>query len=81
MGVKFAVAMGAEVTVFSTSPSKESDAKKLGAQHFVVSKDEKAMKAVTGKFDLILDTVSAKHEAIPYLQALKTKGVFAVVGK
>lgn len=80
MGVKFAVSMGADVTVFSTSPSKEGDAKKLGAQHFVISKDEKAMAAVAATFDLILDTVSAKHEVAPYITALKPHGVYAVVG-
>jgi len=80
MGVKFAVSMGADVTVFSTSPSKEGDAKKLGAQHFVVSKDEKAMKALINTFDFFLDTVSAKHEIAPYINMLKTHGVFALVG-
>lgn len=81
MGVKFAVSMGAEVTVFSTSPNKEGDAKKLGAKHFIVSKDEKAMKEVAGTFDLILDTVSAKHDLVPYIQALTVHGVLAIVGK
>jgi uncharacterized zinc-type alcohol dehydrogenase-like protein len=80
MGVKFAASMGAEVTVFSTSPSKEQDAKKLGAQHFVISKDQSAMDAVANTFDLILDTVSAKHDLIPYVKALKAHGVVAVVG-
>ncbi len=80
MGVKFAVAMGAEVTVFSTSPNKEADAKKLGAKHFVVSKDEKAMKALASTFDLILDTVSAKHDVLPFIANLNTHGVLALVG-
>jgi len=80
MGVKFASSMGAEVTVFSTSPSKENDAKKLGANQFVISKDEKAMKEVEGTFDFILDTVSAKHDLDPYLQALGSHGVLAIVG-
>jgi len=80
MGVKFAVAMGAEVTVFSTSPSKEADAKKLGATHFVITKEESAMKAVANTFDFILDTVSAKHEIAPYLTALATHGAISVVG-
>jgi uncharacterized zinc-type alcohol dehydrogenase-like protein len=80
MGVKFAASMGAQVTVFSTSPSKEGDAKKLGATHFVISKDENAMKATENSFDLILDTVSATHDVIPYVKALKAHGVYAVVG-
>jgi len=80
MGVKIAAAMGADVTVFSTSASKEEDAKRLGAKHFVVSKDEKAMKEAAGTFDLILDTVSAKHPISGYISALKTHGVFAIVG-
>lgn len=80
MGVKFAVAMGADVTVLSTSPSKEGDAKKLGAHHFVISKDADAMKAVAGSFDLILDTVSAEHDIAPLIASLKTHGVLSVVG-
>ncbi|MGH9819179.1 MAG: NAD(P)-dependent alcohol dehydrogenase, partial [Pyrinomonadaceae bacterium] len=55
MGVKLAVAMGAEVTVFSTSPSKEEDAKKLGAHHFVVTKDPANLEPLARTFDLILD--------------------------
>jgi len=80
MGVKFAAAMGSEVTVFSTSPSKEEDAKKLGAHTFVVSKDEEAMKKIAGQYDLIIDTVAAKHPIAPYLSALKVDGIFHVVG-
>nr|CCG34090.1 C-terminal domain of a Zn Alcohol dehydrogenase [uncultured eukaryote] len=80
MGVKFAVAMGAEVTVFSTSPSKEADSKKLGASKFVLTTDESAVKALANSYDLILDTVSAKHEIIPYILALVPHGVFAIVG-
>ena len=80
MGVKFAVAMGAEVTIFSASPSKEQDAKRLGAHHFVLSTNKDAMRTVAGSFDLILDTVAAKHEIMPFLFALAPHGVFAVVG-
>ncbi|RFZ94608.1 NAD(P)-dependent alcohol dehydrogenase [Mucilaginibacter conchicola] len=80
MGVKFGVAFGAEVTVLSTSPSKEEDAKKLGAHHFVVSKDEEQMKAAAGSFDFILDTVSAEHDMNAYLALLKTNGVMMCVG-
>lgn len=80
MAVKFGVAFGAEVTVLSTSPSKESDAKKLGAHHFVVTSDTEQLKAVTGKFDFILDTVSAAHDINLYLSLLKTNGVHICVG-
>jgi len=80
MGVKFAASFGAEVTVFSTSANKEQDAKKLGAHHFVISKDPEAMKKVAGTFDFILDTVSAQHEVAPLVAALKTNGVVVLVG-
>jgi len=80
MGVKFAVAMGAEVTIFSTSPSKEADAKKLGASKFILTTDEAAMKSIANTYDLILDTVSAKHEIMPFIFALSPKGVFVIVG-
>ena len=60
MGVKFAVAMGAEVTVFSHSPSKEADAKAMGAHHFVSTKSEGFHKNYSKHFDLILNTVSAE---------------------
>lgn len=80
MGVKFAAAFGAEVTVLSTSPSKEADAKKLGAHKFVMTKNENDVRSVQGYFDLILDTVSADHEYNFYLSMLKTKGVMVCVG-
>jgi alcohol dehydrogenase (NADP+) len=80
MGVKLAASMGAEVTVFSTSPSKAEDAQKLGAHNFVVSRDEEAMKAVAGQFDFILDTVSAPHDLNMYLNLLKLKGTMVIVG-
>ena len=80
MGVKFAVAFGAEVTVLSTSPKKEADAKKLGAHKFVVTSDAEQLKAVTGYFDFILDTVSADHDMNLYLSLLKTNGTHICVG-
>ncbi len=80
MGVKFAVSMGADVTVFSTSPSKEADAKKLGAHHFVVSKNEEEMKALGGQFDFILDCVSAEHDLNAYLNLLRLDGTMCLVG-
>jgi alcohol dehydrogenase (NADP+) len=80
MGVKFAAAFGAEVTVLSTSPSKEKDAKKLGAHKFVVTTDEDQVKTVQGYFDFILDTVAAEHDYNLYLAMLKTKGTMVCVG-
>ena len=80
MGVKIAAAMGAEVTVLSTSPSKEVDAKKLGAQAFLNTKDPEAMKAATGTFDLLLDTISANHDYNAYLGLVGLNGVMVVVG-
>ena len=80
MGVKFGVALGAEVTVLSTSPKKEEDAKKLGAHHFVVTTDAEQVKAAQNSFDFILDTVSAPHDFNMYLGLLRTNGVMMCVG-
>jgi uncharacterized zinc-type alcohol dehydrogenase-like protein len=80
MGVKFGVAFGAEVTVLSTSPKKEADAKKLGAHHFVVTTDPEQVKAAKGSFDFILDTVSAEHDFNMYMSLLKTDGTHICVG-
>jgi uncharacterized zinc-type alcohol dehydrogenase-like protein len=80
MGVKFAAAFGAEVTVLSTSPSKEADAKRLGAHKFVYTKDEEQVKSVQCYFDFILDTVSADHDYNFYITMLKTKGALVCVG-
>lgn len=80
MGVKFGVSFGAEVTVLSTSASKEADAKKLGAHRFVVTKDAEQLNAAKGSFDFILDTVSASHDYNSYLGLLKRDGVMICVG-
>lgn len=80
MGVKFAVAFGAEVTVLSTSPTKEADAKRLGAHKFVLTKSDEQVSNVQSYFDFILDTVSAEHDYNFYLSMLKTKGVMVCVG-
>jgi uncharacterized zinc-type alcohol dehydrogenase-like protein len=80
MAVKFGVAFGADVTVLSTSPKKEEDAKKLGAHHFVVTSDPEQIKAATGTFDFILDTVSAEHDFNMYLSLLRTNGTMICVG-
>lgn len=80
MAVKFGVAFGAEVTVLSTSPGKKEAAAKLGAHHFVVTKDEEAMKAAQRSFHYIIDTVAADHDINPYLGLLKTNGIYINVG-
>ena len=80
MGVKIAKAMGAEVTIFSTSPGKEADARKLGADNFVLSRSPEAMAPLAGSFNFILDTVSADHELLPYLGLLGINGALVVVG-
>ena len=80
MGVKLAVAMGADVTVISTSPSKEADARALGATGFVNVKDADSVAASTGKFDFLLDTISANHDYNAYLGMLTLNGVMVVVG-
>ena len=80
MGVKFAAAMGAEVTVLSRSKSKQADAQKLGAHKFVLTTDEEQVKGVQMSFDFILDTVSADHDYNFYLSMLKTKGSMVCVG-
>lgn len=80
MGVKFGVAFGAEVTVLSTSPNKEVDAKKLGAHHFVVTTDQAQVEAAKNSFDFILDTVSAEHDINMYLSLLRTNGTHICVG-
>lgn len=80
MAVKLATAMGAEVTVFSTSPEKESDAKKLGAKHFILTRQPDNFAKMAGRLDLIIDTVSAKHDFSPYFSCLKIGGTHVLVG-
>ncbi len=80
MAVKIAHAMGAEVTLFTTSPGKEADAKRLGATHVVLSKDADAMAAQANTFDFILNTVAAPMNLDPYLTALKRDGTMTLVG-
>jgi uncharacterized zinc-type alcohol dehydrogenase-like protein len=80
MGVKFAAAMGAEVTVFSHSPSKEADAKAMGAHHFVSTKSADFNKNYIKHFDLILNTVSAELNINDYLQMLNVDGTLVVIG-
>ena len=80
MGVKIAVAMGAEVTMLSHTASKEADAKRLGAHQFVLTSDAEQVKKVTGYFDFILDTVSADHDYNSYLALLRSSGTMVCVG-
>ncbi len=80
MAVKFAASFGAEVTMLSTSPSKEADAKKLGAHHFALSTDPEQMKQLKGKFDFILNTVAAKHDINRFIDLLKVEGKMLIVG-
>ncbi|POY39011.1 hydroxyacid dehydrogenase [Solitalea longa] len=80
MAVKLAASMGAEVTVLSTSPSKEKDAKDLGAHKFVVTKEEEQLKGVTNYFDFIIDTVSAEHDLNVYLNLLRLNGTMVLLG-
>ncbi|GHN01917.1 zinc-binding dehydrogenase [Cytophagales bacterium WSM2-2] len=80
MGVKFAAAFGAEVTVLSTSPSKEKDAQRLGAHHFLMTKDEAQMKKAKRSFDFLLNTVSAPHDCNKLLSLLKLDGTMVLVG-
>jgi uncharacterized zinc-type alcohol dehydrogenase-like protein len=80
LGVKFAVSFGAEVTMLSTSPSKEADARKLGAHNFVLTSDKEQLKKYKGYFDVILNTVSANHSYTTYLDLLDLNGKMIVVG-
>jgi len=80
MAVKLAVAMGAEVTVFSTSKAKEADARRLGARGFVETRDPAVFAPLAGKFDLLIDSVSATHDYNLYLGLLRPGGVMVVVG-
>ena len=80
MAVKLAASMGAEVTMLSHSPSKEADAKKLGAHKFILTSDKAQLKDAANYFDFILDTVSADHDYNLYLGMLRTNGVMVCVG-
>lgn len=80
MGVKLAVAMGADVTMISHSPAKEVDARRLGAHHFLLSSDAAAMKEAKYSFDVIANTVSADIDIRPYLELLGLDGTMALVG-
>jgi alcohol dehydrogenase (NADP+) len=80
MGVKFAHAFGAHVVLFTTSPNKVADAKRLGADDVVISNDAAEMQKHAGSFDFILDCVSAEHDINAYLGLLKRNGTVTLVG-
>jgi uncharacterized zinc-type alcohol dehydrogenase-like protein len=80
MAVKLAAAMGAEVTMFSTSPGKAADAARLGAHAFALSTDPATFTSLAGRFDLLVDTISAPHDYNAYLGLLRPYGAMAVVG-
>jgi uncharacterized zinc-type alcohol dehydrogenase-like protein len=80
MAVKFAASFGADVTVLSRSPSKEEDARALGAQGFLLTSDETQVAAAASSFDFIVDTVSARHDYNLPVNLLKTDGSLICVG-
>ncbi|KHN12623.1 Putative cinnamyl alcohol dehydrogenase 6 [Glycine soja] len=81
IAVKFGKAFGHHVTVISTSPSKEPEAKqRLGADHFILSSNPKQLQAARRSMDFILDTVSAEHSLLPILELLKVNGTLFLVG-
>lgn len=80
MAIKLAHALGAEVTLFTRSASKEADAKALGADRIVLSTDDAQMKAAKNQFDLIIDTVPYDHDLKPYIPTLALNGTIVLVG-
>jgi uncharacterized zinc-type alcohol dehydrogenase-like protein len=80
LAVRFGAALGATVSVFTTSPAKSDDARALGADAVVVSTDVTAMRAQHWNLDVIIDTVAAEHDLAPYLQALDLDGTLFSVG-
>jgi uncharacterized zinc-type alcohol dehydrogenase-like protein len=81
MGLKFAKAFGAEVTLFTRSPGKEAEARRLGADHVVLSTDPGQLRAAAGQFHFILDTVPSAHDLAPYLACLRLDGSLVMVGQ
>jgi alcohol dehydrogenase (NADP+) len=80
MGIKFAKAMGAEVTLFTRSASKAEEARRQGADHVIVSTDAEQMAAAAGHFNFLLDTIPVQHDLNPYLDTLRFDGVHIIVG-
>lgn len=81
LGLKFAKALGADVSLFTRTPGKEEEARRLGADHVVISSDPAQMAAVGNTFDFILDTVPSAHDLNPYLATLKLDGTHILVGQ
>lgn len=80
MAVKFAAAFGAEVTMLSGSPSKEADARKLGAHNFALTSDKSVMASLANTFDVIINTVSAEHNYSDYTALLRKNGTMVILG-
>ena len=80
MAVKLAAAMGAEVTMLSTSAGKEADARRLGATGFGLTSDPETFKRLAGHFDLIIDTISAPHDYNQYLGMVRVDGAMVLLG-
>jgi uncharacterized zinc-type alcohol dehydrogenase-like protein len=80
MALKFAASFGADVTLFSTSESKRKDGERLGANHFVATRNPDNFKPLANTLDFIIDTVSAPHDYSAYLETLKVDGVMCCVG-
>lgn len=80
MALKLAKAMGADVTLFTRSPGKEADARRLGADAIVLSTDEEQMASAKGHYELIIDTVPDVHDVNPYLNTLSLDGTLVLVG-
>ena len=80
MAIKLAKGLGAQVSLFSRTPSKEQDAKDLGCDEVIISTDENQMKSSMGKFDLIIDTVPYDHDLNPYISTLAVDGTLVLVG-
>jgi alcohol dehydrogenase (NADP+) len=80
MGIKFAKALGAQVVMITTSPSKGEDASRLGADEVLISTDAAAMAAHAGSFDFLLNTIPVSHNLNPYMALLKRDRTMALVG-
>jgi uncharacterized zinc-type alcohol dehydrogenase-like protein len=80
MAVKYAAALGAEVTLLSSSASKKADATRLGAHDFALTSNEKSLGSLTRRFNILLDTVSAPHDIARYAEMLDTDGVMVLLG-
>lgn len=80
MALGFLKKWGCEVTAFSTSPSKEAEARELGAHHFVSTHDQNALKGLANRFDMIIDTVNVELDWPAYIQTLKPRGILHIVG-